>query len=420
MTDTAVTAPTLPPTRLASMDAFRGLTILIMIFVNDVAGVKGIPWWMKHADTKDDFMTFVDLVFPAFLFIVGMAIPFAIGRRRERGEALWRVWAHVLVRTAGLLIVGVFMVNMPANTDAMGFPAQYWSLAVYLAVILVWNDYPKTDDGPGRWLFPALRGIGIGVLITMAIAYRGKSTGADGVETVVRMRTQWWGILGLIGWAYLVGCACYLPLRKQIAGMVGMITLLSLLFVADDKGLFNSVPFLPGYVGIGSQLGSHGSIVVAGCVLGMLFFAGSSAQSPRDRIIWMLVFGLGLVAAAWMIHPLYIISKNLATPTWCLMCSGICCWLFAAIYLLMDVWGFTKWAAIIRPAGENPLLAYILPSIVGGAITCFGIATGLYKGNPLWSVANAGGAGIVRSVVWAFAIVALTGLLGRIRVRLRL
>ena len=54
------------------------MTILVMIFVNDLAGVRGAPAWMKHIHPSDaDGMTFVDVVFPAFLFIVGTSIPSA-------------------------------------------------------------------------------------------------------------------------------------------------------------------------------------------------------------------------------------------------------------------------------------------------------------------------------------------------------
>ena len=57
-------------TRLLSIDVLRGLTILVMMFVNDLEGVRGAPAWMKHVQPSTaDGMTFVDVVFPAFLFI---------------------------------------------------------------------------------------------------------------------------------------------------------------------------------------------------------------------------------------------------------------------------------------------------------------------------------------------------------------
>src|SRR5437016_12623275 len=99
--------------RITSIDALRGLVIFTMIFVNDISGAKHVPWWMKHySDSfKGSGMTFVDLVFPAFLYIVGMSIPFALGARIARGESIWRILAHVLVRTLSLLAIGVWMVN---------------------------------------------------------------------------------------------------------------------------------------------------------------------------------------------------------------------------------------------------------------------------------------------------------------------
>src|SRR5258708_13561454 len=96
------------PPRVSSVDLVRGLTILVMIFVNDIAGVHGAPPWMKHVDPSTaDGMTFVDVVFPAFLFIVGLSLPVALERRvAEVGRGV-RLWGHILSRTLALLIIGV-------------------------------------------------------------------------------------------------------------------------------------------------------------------------------------------------------------------------------------------------------------------------------------------------------------------------
>ena len=56
--------------RILSIDVFRGLTIFLMVVVNDLMPVTGIPAWLKHASSDANTMTFVDVVFPAFLFIV--------------------------------------------------------------------------------------------------------------------------------------------------------------------------------------------------------------------------------------------------------------------------------------------------------------------------------------------------------------
>ena len=70
--------------RIASIDIFRALTMLLMIFVNDLWTLNNIPEWLGHRPADYDGMGLADVVFPAFLFIVGLSIPFAIKSRRER------------------------------------------------------------------------------------------------------------------------------------------------------------------------------------------------------------------------------------------------------------------------------------------------------------------------------------------------
>src|SRR5205814_5589483 len=82
--------------RLASLDVFRGLTILTMIIVNN-PGNGSFYGPLEHA--KWDGWTLTDLVFPFFLFIVGVAIPFSFAKRRlseSRGEMFLHVWARAL------------------------------------------------------------------------------------------------------------------------------------------------------------------------------------------------------------------------------------------------------------------------------------------------------------------------------------
>src|ERR1035437_7094905 len=96
---------------LTSLDAFRKLVILTKTFVNYLAGLKAIPAWAKHMPQNQDGYTFVDVVFPGFLFIVGVAIPLALHKRMARGESLFSLLQRGLVRSASLLFVGGIMVN---------------------------------------------------------------------------------------------------------------------------------------------------------------------------------------------------------------------------------------------------------------------------------------------------------------------
>lgn len=102
----------LPPAagRIASVDALRGLTILVMIFVNDLG--RAAPAWMHHIQPPNaDGMTLADVVFPMFLFIVGVSIALAFERTQAAGKSKAAQLVHVLTRTAGLLLMGVIVLN---------------------------------------------------------------------------------------------------------------------------------------------------------------------------------------------------------------------------------------------------------------------------------------------------------------------
>jgi heparan-alpha-glucosaminide N-acetyltransferase len=208
------------PVRVLAIDAFRGITILVMIFVNTLAGVRGMPAWMEHAPADMDGMTFPDVVFPAFLFIVGMSIPFAMAQRLAAGDSGGQLARHVLVRAAGLLVFGVFMVNAEEgyNEAAMGMSIHLWSLLFYVCAILVWAVYRFENKAVAM----TLRVVGLAGLIALALAFRG---GPDGG---LRLAPQWWGILGLIGWAYLYAVGAWtlargrlLPLTMLMLACVG-------------------------------------------------------------------------------------------------------------------------------------------------------------------------------------------------------
>jgi hypothetical protein len=404
--------------RIESIDVLRGITILVMIFVNDLAGVAGTPAWMKHISPPDaDGMTFVDVVFPAFLFIVGMSIPFAIGKRLDRGESLRSVWKHILVRTLGLLIIGVLMVNTESMAaDGLLSPLA-WELLMYLSVILVWNRLP---DKPGRRreLALALRVVGALLLVFLAFVYRG-----PGERSLIELRTHWWGILGLIGWAYLVGCAAFIPLRRQAAGLMGFVGLLYCVYFADQAGFFRSWSVVTQWIGIGSVLGSHGAVTVSGVILGMLLTPASPVQAQKGRIVLGIFYGAGLGAAGVLLHSLsgihgmFIINKIAATPAWCLLSSAFTVWIWVAAYWLLDVKGWKRWARIVEPAGSNALFAYVLAPIIGLFLAILAIPLGV---NTYARLGETFAVGFWRSLLFAFAVTWLAGWLRRLGINLRL
>src|SRR5687768_16074028 len=109
--------------RLATIDVFRALTMLLMIFVNDLWTLTNIPKWLEHTQAAEDGMGLADVVFPVFLFIVGLSVPFAIGNRWSKGASLSNILGHILVRSVALLVMGFFHVNLESyNNDAALLP----------------------------------------------------------------------------------------------------------------------------------------------------------------------------------------------------------------------------------------------------------------------------------------------------------
>ena len=196
-------ATPLPASRIDSVDALRGLIILLMVFVNDLG--PAAPAWMHHIKPPNaDGMTLADIVFPAFLFLVGVSIPLAFERAQAVGKSKLTQLVHVLTRTAGLLLLGVIEMNS-SHDRTLG--KSWWSVLAFTAVILTWCAVPR-ERGRKRTLLLAAKALGIAGLLILLAVYRQKPGPAEfpfgvHVEEWAWLRSEWWGILGLIGWAYL-------------------------------------------------------------------------------------------------------------------------------------------------------------------------------------------------------------------------
>ena len=110
--------------RNLAIDIFRGLTMALMVFVNDLWTVLDAPGWMEHTATKTDGMGLADIVFPMFLFAMGMSIPYALEKRMRGGKPLGETLIHILERTFALLVMGVFLYN--SGRDMVMSEGVYW------------------------------------------------------------------------------------------------------------------------------------------------------------------------------------------------------------------------------------------------------------------------------------------------------
>ena len=126
--------------RIYTIDIFRAITMLLMIFVNDFWSLNGIPDWLQHAEADQDFLGFSDTIFPGFLFIVGMSIPYAIRNRISKGDSHPKILFHILIRSVALLVMGFFTVNISdLNVAASGLTREGYQMLMVAAFFLIWN-----------------------------------------------------------------------------------------------------------------------------------------------------------------------------------------------------------------------------------------------------------------------------------------
>lgn len=423
--------------RVASVDVLRGLTILLMVFVNDLG--HRAPAWMHHIQPPDaDGMTLADIVFPLFLFIVGVSIPLAQERAWEAGKPVWAELGHILVRTAGLLFLGLVEFN---SDDDRRLGAPLWGVLAFTAAILAWCAVPRERSWK-RSLLIGAKVVGILGLLALVALYRREPVATDlalgrHVEAWVWLRTGWWGILGLIGWAYLTVSILTLLLGRRREWLMGALAILIAVHLAfNHGGLFTRLdnkawlgaasPALAAvdravdrageFVGLGDATGSLAAIAMAGCLLGTVLRRQSDITDHRQRLCWALTFAGGLFVAGLVTDTFEGINKIAATPTWCLWSAALGCVLWAFLYLVMDVAGLRAWSIVVRPAGTNPLVAYFLHPITVGLISVAGLEETLRSYTEAaepWKVVSG-------SLGMAFFICIASGVFGRLGLRVRL
>jgi heparan-alpha-glucosaminide N-acetyltransferase len=393
---------TLPRQRILSIDAFRGLTILVMVFVNQLAGVGGVPQWARHMQADADAMSFVDVVFPAFLFIVGMSIPFALNQRQARGDDGAALQHHVLGRSLGLIVLGLFMVNAEDgfNPAAMPFNIGGWSLGLYLCTYLIWGVYGSAAPG-GRNTW---RAVGVLGLLVLSCAYRG---GPDGKSW---MTHQWWGILGLIGWSYLISASVYLAGRARIALLLAATAACIACYALCHAFPAAAYPNWADLTDCGGLV-CETSLTLLGVVTSLVFFAQPDERAPRRRFGRAALLIVACIAAGTLLRPAYTISKIYASPTWCLYSAAICIALFAGLYALVDLRGHARWTRWLAPVAAQPLVAYLIPFVV------VGIEDALHVGFP--DVLNHGTLGVGFCVVFVLFVLGATAVVTK-KVRLQL
>ena len=393
--------------RIISIDVFRALTMVLMIWVNDFWTLKSIPKWLKHASTGEDYLGFSDVIFPWFLFVMGMSIPFAFEDRIKKGETIIVMWAHIVLRSIALIVMGLFHMNMEMyNNETSFFTKPIYVIISTSAFFMIWNMYPQTDQKKQN-LFKALRITGVLILIGMFLSFSGKSY--DGQE--IGFETHWWGILGLIGWVYLIAGSAFLFIKNSLVGVfVAFFVCLALNIISSFGIPYNifswqSDHWIPGSGGL--QALTFGGIIVS-----LFLIENRNKDNIKRLYITLCCFGLISLSSGLLLRNYFVLNKNLGTPTWILVSLSTAVFLFIFLHWLSDVKKILAWYKYINIAGTATLTCYLIPYFYYSLRTLSGIV--------LPEFLLTGFIGLTKSLIYSLIIVGICWGLKQIKIQLKI
>lgn len=314
--------PAKATTRLMSLDALRGFDMFWIVgadallhglrAVSDNRVLQVIAEQLEHKDWAG--FAFEDLIFPLFVFMVGVSLVFSLSRileEQDRKAAVWRI-----VRRAGLLyLLGIFYYG--------GFSKDFEDIRL------------------------------LGVLQRLALCYLG--AGLIFCFCGTRGRVAW--CIGLLVgyWAVMT----YVPVPGGTAGDF-----------AEGKNLTNWVDehYLPLYKWDGTH-DPEGILstfpAVANCLIGV--FAGLLLRDPLrqnwKKVLYLVVAGVVLAALGWGWNLQFPVIKKIWTSSFVLVACGYSCLLLALFFLLIDVWKLRWWAQPFVWIGMNPITIYMLDNL---------------------------------------------------------
>ena len=390
---------TLP--RVRSIDAFRAVIMFLMIFVNDIEDIPNTPLWMHHVADEVDGLGLADIIFPGFLFIVGVSIPFALQNRSAQSSNLP---LHIIKRSAVLMFWGFLFTNLETYDEENTLIQRgTWQYLAIFSMFFIFLDYSWLKRA---WIKYALQGLGLALLVFLAAIYKS----ADPESTWLHF--TWWGILGLIGWAYLFSALIF----HYSAGKLWIQATAWLFFVSfnilSKIGLTDFLdPFYP-YVWIAGN-GAMQAFAMAGVVVAV--FYRNVLSNGKMRLFWFTVPSAGMLLAILgfaLRSSTGGMSKAFETPAWVLVCTSLCVWCYLLFVFIVDVNKKYNWVKPIEAAGIATLTCFMLPDIF---YSWFETTDFDYP-----ELVKSGAGGVVRGVIFAFLMVWATALLLKIRIRLKI
>lgn len=306
------TEPTLKPARLLALDFFRGLTVAAMTLVNNPGDWGHIYAPLEHAEWHG--WTPTDLIFPFFLFIVGVSISFAINKDRV-GQGLV---AKIIRRSLVLFGLGLLLNLFPSfDFSTVRIPGVLQRIAlVYLAASLI---YLNTSTKSQAWII-ALLLIGYWLIMTLVPV---PGVGYANLEPTTNLGA--WIDRTLLGG----------HLWKSSK-------------IWDPEGLLSTVPAI--------ATGLSG--ILAGTLL------RTPNRSAADKVAWLFTAGCLALLGAYVWNGFFPINKSLWTSSFVLLTAGLALPGLALCYWLIDVQGYRKGTTLFVAFGVNAITVFVLSGLI--------------------------------------------------------
>lgn len=353
--------------RLLSLDALRGFDMLWIIgggaVITHLAEVSSAGWLkalaVQMTHVRWEGFHFYDLIFPLFMFIAGVAIPFsvrsALSRNTSRRKLILKVLRRMIILVLlGILYNGVFRDGFE-NARYASILGQIGIAYFFASLIIIFSDSFKTSL---FWLAGILIGVSV---IQLFVPVPGIGAGVFTPEGCIN---------GYIDRLYLPGRLAYGP-----EGMM-----------SSGEGIYDAL----GLLCIVSAIG----ITLMGTIAGRIIQNKALTEYRKTGVL--AITGLILILAGLAISPVYPVIKVCWTTTYNLLAGGISFMLFALFYLIIDVWHLQKWSFFFRVIGMNSIFVYLLVRIISA-----GTVAGYFIG---WIIIPAGEWGDVIRVAGALAL----------------
>ncbi len=296
--------------RLVSLDVFRGLTIAGMVLVNNPGSWSHIYWPLGHASWHG--WTPTDLIFPFFLFIVGVSITLALGGRVENADKTRGVYGKIIKRTFIIFALGLFLAGFPYfNLGTIRIMGVLQRIAIcYLVAALI---FLKTNLRQQLIITAALL-VGYWLIMTLVPA-PGFNSGDYSRE----------------------GCiACFID-RKVLGSHIW-----SQGKIYDPEGLLSTLPAI--------------ATTLLGVISGALL---RSSRKQYEKVSLLFIAGLSCIIAGWLWNLFFPINKSLWTSSYVLFTGGLAMQFLALCYWLVDMKAYRRWATPFVVFGVNAIALFV-------------------------------------------------------------